>query len=430
MTSAGSPGAPAQQFLATRGPGSRAREFVNGKEVSTHHIHGSPVAYASPNHGPLVYVWGENNVLRAYQYDPAAHNFPGQPNQRNAEGAALAHGTLFASNDSPQRRGMPGAMMSLSADGQTSGTAILWASLPPFDDANQQIVDGMLVAYDATQFDAQGRMVLLWHSHQNPGQDDVGKFAKFCCPTIADGKVFLATFSDKLRIYGPRAKLDGGYNLAFGGKTGLTLNGCARGNGGPVRIAGMHLFQAGSVFGTQAVNVAKFTTAFRFQLQGANSADGITFCVQGEGPRALGGPGGGLGYGPDPIDPLDPGFKITKSVGLKFGLFDSIANQSRSLMGLYQNGNSPIGANAIGGEVPLDTMGINLHSGHQFLVTLTYDGTAIQAVVRDLTLQTQINRAFPIDVPAITGKTAFVGFTGSTGGLSANLDILSWQFTS
>jgi hypothetical protein len=99
-------------------------------------------------------------------------------------------------------------------------------------------------------------------------------------------------------------------------------------------------------------------------------------------------------------------------------------------MGLYQNGNSPIAANAIGGEVPLDTMGINLHSGHQFLVTLTYDGTAIQAVVRDLTLQTQINRAFTIDVPAITGKTAFVGFTGSTGGLSANLDILSWQFTS
>jgi hypothetical protein len=430
MTIGGSEAALAQQFLATRGPGSRARVFINGQEVSTHHIHGSPVVYNSPNHGPLVYVWGENNVLRAYAYDPVAHNFPGQPNVRNAEGTATAHGTLFASNDSPERRGMPGAMLSISANAQTAGSAILWASFPPFDDANQQIVDGTLAAYDAAQFDAQGRLVLLWHSHQNPGRDDVGKFAKFCCPTIADGKVFLATFNNKLRIYGPRATPDGGYNFAFGGKTGLTLNGSARSNGGPVRLAGMHVFQAGSVFCTQAVNVAKSNTTFRFQLLGNNSADGITFCVQGEGPRALGGPGGGLGYGPDPVDPLDPGFKITKSVALKFGLFDSLANQPRSLMGLYQNGNSPIAANAIGGEVALDAMGINLHSGHPFRVVLTYDGTTLQAVVTDLTLQTQITRSFTIDIPGITGKTAFVGFTGGTGGLSANEDILSWQFNS
>jgi hypothetical protein len=430
MTSAGFPGALAQQFLATRGPGSRARVFFNGQEVSTHHIHGSPTVYNSPNHGPLVYVWGENNVLRAYRYDSAAHNFPGQPNQRNVEGAATARGTLFASNDSPQRRGMPGAMLSISANAQTPGTAILWASFPPFDDANQQIVDGALVAYDGTQFDAQGRLVLLWHSHQNPGQDDVGKFAKFCCPTIANGKVFLATFSNKLRIYGPRAIPDGGYNFAFGGKTGLTLNGSARSNGGPVRLVGMHVFQAGSVFFTQPVNITRFTTTFRFQLLGQNSADGITFCVQSEGPRALGGPGGGLGYGPDPLDPLDPGFKITRSVALKFGLFDSQANQPRSLMGLYRNGDSPIAAHAIGGEFSLDTNGINFHSGHQFRATLTYDGTTLQCVIRDLTLQTEITRAFPIDIPAITGNSAFVGFTGATGGLTANEDILSWQFTS
>lgn len=430
MTNAGAKEALVNQFLATRGPGSRARVPVNGQEVSTHHIHGSPVVYDSPNHGPLVYVWGENNVLRAYRYDPVAHTFPGQPNQRNVEGVATAHGTLFASNDSPQRRGMPGAMLSISANGQVPGTAILWASLPPFDDANQQVVDGMLVAYDATQFDSQGRLVLLWHSHQNPAQDDVGKFAKFCCPTIADGKVFLPTFSNKMRIYGPRATIDGGYNLAFGGKTGLTLNGSARSNGGHLRLAGKHVFQAGSVFASQPVPVSAFTTTFRFQILGPNPADGISFCIQGEGPRALGGPGSGVGYGPDPFDTLDPGFKVTKSVALKFGLFDGAAKQPRSTMGLYQNGAPPIPSNAIGGEVALDPLGLDLHTGHQFRVTLSYDGGTLQATVLDLLLQTQVTHAFPFNIQAVTGTAAFVGFTAGTGGLSADHDILSWQFTS
>src|SRR4029077_2075983 len=39
-----------QQFIATRGRGSRAKTFENnGNEKSTHHIHGSPVFYESPN---------------------------------------------------------------------------------------------------------------------------------------------------------------------------------------------------------------------------------------------------------------------------------------------------------------------------------------------------------------------------------------------
>ena len=32
--------------------------------------------------------------------------------------------------------------------------------------------------------------------------DAVGNYAKFSCPTIANGKVYLATFSNKLMVYG------------------------------------------------------------------------------------------------------------------------------------------------------------------------------------------------------------------------------------
>jgi hypothetical protein len=424
LTNGGAQAAVVQKFLATRGPGSRARP--NNDE--THHIHGSPVVYDSPNHGVLVYVWGENNVVRAYGYDPATHRFPNQPNQRNKDGNSLAHGTLFASNDIRDRTGMPGAMLSLTANGQTAGTAILWASFPPFLDANHQLVDGELVAYDATQFDAQGRMVLLWRSHQNPVQDDVGKFPKFCCPTIADGKVFHATFSNKLRMYGLRPTPDGGYHLDFGGRTALTLNGSARSNGGPLRLAGQHDLQAGSVFCTQPVDVRKFTTTFRFQITGAQKADGFTFCVQSEGPRALGGPGGGLGYGPDPSDPNDPGFKVTRSVALKFDLVDE-ATAPHGSMAVYRDGASPTAAHALTGEIGLDALGINLQSGHPFNVTMAYATGTLTVTIADDAAPVERTMSFPIDIPSITGNIAHVGFTAGTGFLSANHDILDWQFS-
>ena len=99
-------------------------------------------------------------------------------------------------------------------------------------------------------------------------------------------------------------------------------------------------------------------------------------------------------------------------------------------MGLYQNGASPTGPNAIGGEVALDAVGIDLHSGHEFKVTLGYDGSALTATVRDTLTQQQVVHAFPFNISAVTGAQAFVGFTGGTGGLNADQDILSWEFSS
>lgn len=416
-----------QTFLASRGPGSRAEvKNANGQLISTHHIHGSPVTYNSASHGPLVYVWGENDVLRAYRYDPLAHSFPGQPNVRNQQGAPIARGAIFASNDIADRNGMPGAMLALSANGQTLGTAVLWASFPPFLDANRQVVDGELIAYDAEQFDSQNRLVMLWHSHQNPARDDYGKFAKFCCPTIAGGKVYQSTFSNVFNVYGLLGVQDGGYNFTFGGKTGLTLNGSARADGGPIRLTGLHFFQAASFFSAAKVSVQKFKTTFRFRLTFAQ-ADGFAFVIQGESPHAIGGPGGGLGYGPDPNDPLDPGFKITKSVAVKFDLFDNQTAQQRSLTGLYTDGNAPSG----GADIDLALAGINLHSGHLFQVSMNYDGATLSVAIQDEQTLAQAQQNYTIDIPSFTGgATAYVGFSGSTGGLAAEQDILSWDFAS
>jgi hypothetical protein len=400
-------------------------------DPNNHHIHGSPVAFDSPEHGPLVYVWGENDVLRAYVYDPASHRFPGQPDSEGQPvepGTPTAIGTTIASRDVADHYGMPGAMLSLSANGKTPGTGIVWASFPPYDSANLQTVLGELRAYDASRFDGQGRLVTLWSSRFNPNRDHYGNFPKFCCPTIANGKVYQATFNTpgQLAVYGLLATPNGGYNLGFGGNTELTFNGTASVDHGHVRLTDVpHLFQAASVFSTHPVNVAHFKTVFRFQVTPAAPvaiADGFTFTVQSEGPHALGGWGSGLGYGPDPASPNDRGFRISRSLAVKFGLFDG--HQAVSLTGLYLDGATPQGGST---ETPA---GVNLHSGHTIRVTLDYDGTTLTVVTLDETTRQQATHHYPVDIITTVGAMAHVGFTAGTGGLAARQDILSWQFAS
>jgi len=42
----------------------------------------------------------------------------------------------------------------------------------------------------------------IWNSLMVPSRDDLGTFAKFAPVTVADGKVFAATFSNQLCVYG------------------------------------------------------------------------------------------------------------------------------------------------------------------------------------------------------------------------------------
>jgi hypothetical protein len=61
------------------------------------------------------------------------------------------------------------------------------------------VVDGVLRA-----FDAEDVSVELWNSDRD-SRDQLGKFAKFPAPTVANGKVFVATFSNTVRVYGLRS---------------------------------------------------------------------------------------------------------------------------------------------------------------------------------------------------------------------------------
>ena len=93
---------------------------------------------------------------------------------------------------------MPGGFLSLSSDGDVDGTAIVWASHPTDDDAMNKTVRGTLRAFDARDLRQE-----LWNSDQDSyGADRAGNFAKNVSPVVANGKVYLATFSRELVVYG------------------------------------------------------------------------------------------------------------------------------------------------------------------------------------------------------------------------------------
>jgi hypothetical protein len=202
----------------------------------------------------------------------------------------------------------------------------------------------------------------------------------------------------------------------------LTYNGSAAINAGKAELTNGGQNQAGSVFSTSPVDVTKFNTQFTFQISaGTSTADGFTFTIQGNGPTALGPSGGGLGYGPDHTGGTGG---IGKSVAVKFDLFN---NQGEGVdsTGLYTNGAAPTNV----GSIDLTPTGLDLHSGHVFQVTMSYDGTTLAVTIKDTSTGTSASQNYTIDIPTtVGGTTAFVGFTGGTGGQTATQDILTWTY--
>ncbi len=158
-------------------------QIVQSFQVSSGgHIHGSPIYWDSPTSGGLLYVWCESEQGKAYQYNTSTGRFGATP--------------LFITPVSAPQ-GMPGSMLSISSNGSTAGSGILWAAHQASGDANQQVRPGILRAFNADNITQE-----LWNSLQNPARDDYGNFAKFSYPTIVNGRVYLSTFSNQVMCYG------------------------------------------------------------------------------------------------------------------------------------------------------------------------------------------------------------------------------------
>ena len=215
------------------------------------------------------------------------------------------------------------------------------------------------------------------------------------------------------------------FSNGFASVKGLTLNGSAvNSDDSRLQLTTGATFQAGSAFSNAPVNVQSFVSDFTFQLSGsAPLADGITFTIQATGPTALGPSGGGLGYGPATPNVTVGG--IPHSIAVKFDVYNN-AGEGYDSTGIYVNGASPSTP-----AVNLTGSGIVLGSGDTLSAHVVYDGTYLY-----LTIKNPVNGGvyvgrFAINIPTTLGATsAYVGFTGGTGGLAASQKILTWTFTS
>jgi hypothetical protein len=202
--------------------------------------------------------------------------------------------------------------------------------------------------------------------------------------------------------------------------SGLTLNGSAALSGTRLRLTNGGAAEAGSAFFNTRVNVQSFVTDFSFQLTNA-TADGFTFTIQGNSGTALGGNGGCLGYG----SATGTG-SMGNSVAVGFQLYSTkLGNIKVSLTGDWTNGACP---SATPGS-DMSASGVNLHSGDKMTVHMTYDGTTLTWKVTDTVTGKSFTKSVAINIPSyVGGNTAYVGFTGGTGGLAATQDILNWTY--
>ncbi len=165
--------------------------FYGQAEEFAPNIHGGPVYWARPDLGyALIYQMAEKDYLKAFTYDLKTHRVAEQPR-------------MVARVKTPD--GMPGGFSSLSANGTSTG--IVWTSLPT-GDAQWMNQPGVLHAFDASTLvelwadpPLEGTLQAATRPRSTP--DDV-LFAKFTPPTIADGRVYRATFSNLLVVYGLR----------------------------------------------------------------------------------------------------------------------------------------------------------------------------------------------------------------------------------
>jgi len=202
------------------------------------------------------------------------------------------------------------------------------------------------------------------------------------------------------------------FPLGFAGTQGtMVLNGSAGLDDSRLQMTNGATGDSGSAWYYQPVNIQAFTTEFSFQLSNP-AADGTTFSIQGNNIYSLGYAGSGLGYQ-----------SIPNSIAIKFDFYNN-AGEGPDSTGLYVNGVSPTIP-----AIDLSATGIDLHSDDTMDVQLSYNGTALSMAITDMVTGAAYSTSWPVNIPSIVGgNTAYVGFTGGTGGLTSSQKILTWVY--
>ena len=126
--------------------------------------------------GPLLYIWGYHDVLRAFQMQNGIFNTTPQ-----------------ATNGSMQQV-YPFGGMTVSSNGFSGGSGIFWVTS---ETGGAFPTPGTLHALDAMDVSHE-----LWNSDINNARDAMGNYTKFANPTVVNGKVYMPTDSQQITVYG------------------------------------------------------------------------------------------------------------------------------------------------------------------------------------------------------------------------------------
>jgi hypothetical protein len=168
------------------------------------------------------------------------------------------------------------------------------------------------------------------------------------------------------------------------------------------------LGEARSCFFNNPVSIASFTASYTYQDIGGQGADGAAFVFQNSpmGPAAIGGGGGGLGYaGIAPSAALEMNVYAGTTPGIAF-------RTDGATGGPYSS-----------------TAPVSLPSGHPINFAFTYDGTTMVLSMTDTVAGTSFTTNYTADLPSLVGaNTAYVGFTGASGGVASFEQISNFMF--
>ena len=158
------------------------------------HLYGGPVIWSrtASQGGSLAFVWRENDHLRSY---PISDQFEGCDTRGPAP--TTSHNCASSAQSQELIDQHPGGILAISADGADPATAIVWAS------ANR-IVNGpgRLMAFAALpEPSAPARLPKIWDSDACE-EDSLEMGSDFVPPTVANGKVYLATGANRVEVFG------------------------------------------------------------------------------------------------------------------------------------------------------------------------------------------------------------------------------------
>ena len=202
-----------------------------------------------------LYFWGAGDVLKSI---PITNGLPD-----------FTHVT-----GSTPSIGFPGAGISISSNGTTAGTAILWALNSTQHDSGPAI----LYAYDATNISS-----MLYSSTQNAVRDAAGTAVKFTVPTISNGKVYVGT-STAVDAYGLLPFISNLSSASGSVGNPLTITGANFGSSGTVTFNGT----VAAVTSWSATSIATSvpagaTTGNVVVTVNGIASNGMTFTVNGGG---------------------------------------------------------------------------------------------------------------------------------------------------